>query len=62
MIERIVTDIDSVVAQVRFDGWKWSKAGVREVKKALRRTLMKYKLHKESELFDRAFAYIRQYY
>jgi len=62
MIERIVADIDSVVAQVRFDGWKWSKTGVREVKKALRQTLMKYRLHKEPELFDRAFAYIRQYY
>lgn len=62
MIERIVNDIDTVVAQVRFDGWKWSKAGVREVKRALRKTLMKYKLHKETELFDKAFAYIRQYY
>ena len=62
MIERIVSDIDSVVAQVRFDGWKWSKAGVREVKKALRQTLMKYKLHKEAELFDKAYAYIREYY
>lgn len=62
MVERIVNDIDAVVDQVRFDGWKWSKAGVREVKKALRKTLMRYKLHKESELFDKAFAYIREYY
>ena len=62
MIERIVNDIDAVVEQVRFDGWKWSKAGVREVKRALRKTLMKYKLHKEADLFDKAYAYIRQYY
>ena len=62
MIERIVNDIDTVVAQIRFYGWKWSKAGVREVKRALRKTLMKYQLHKEFDLFDRAYGYIRQYY
>jgi type I restriction enzyme R subunit len=62
IVERIVNDIDTVVAQVRFEGWKWSKTGVREVKKALRQVLMKYRLHKESELFEKAFAYIRQYY
>ena len=62
MIERIVNDIDAMVAQVRFDGWKWSKAGVREIKIALRRTLMTYQLHKHQELFDKAYAYIRQYY
>jgi len=28
----------------------------------LRRTLLKYKLHKDQELFDRAYGYIRQYY
>ena len=37
-------------------------AGEREVKKALRKTLFKYKLHQDQELFDRAYGYIRQYY
>jgi hypothetical protein len=37
-------------------------AGEREVKKALRKTLFKYKLHQDADLFDRAFGYIRQYY
>ena len=37
-------------------------AGEREVQKALRKALLKYKLHTEQELFDRAYGYIRQYY
>jgi type I restriction enzyme R subunit len=36
--------------------------GEREVKRALRGTLLKYQLHREQELFDRAYDYIRQYY
>ena len=35
--------------------------GEREVKKALRKTLFKYRLHQDKELFDRAYGYIRQY-
>jgi hypothetical protein len=32
------------------------------VKKALRKTLWKYQLHEDQDLFDRAYAYIREYY
>lgn len=62
LVERVVTDIDEIVRLVRFDGWQATLAGEREVKKALRKTLFKYKLHQEDELFERAFQYIRQYY
>ena len=62
MVRRIVDDIDEIVRAVRFDGWQATHAGEREVKKALRRTLFKYKLHQNAELFDRAYGYIRQYY
>lgn len=62
MVERVVNDIDNVVRIVRFDGWQWTNSGEREVKQALRKTLLKYKLHKEQDLFDRAYAYIREYY
>ncbi|MBF0381005.1 MAG: type I restriction endonuclease subunit R [Magnetococcales bacterium] len=62
MVERIVGDIDEIVRLVRFPGWQSTSAGEREVQKALRRTLLKYKLHKEQELFDRAYGYIREYY
>jgi hypothetical protein len=34
----------------------------REVKQALRRALLKYKLHTDQDLFDKAYGYIRQYY
>jgi type I restriction enzyme R subunit len=62
IVERIVADIDAIVRVVRFDGWQHTEAGEREVKKALRSTLLKYKLHKDHDLFDRAYEYIRQYY
>ena len=62
IVERIVNDIDSIVRVVRFEGWQQSHAGEREVQKALRKTLKKYQLHRDQELFDKAFAYIKQYY
>lgn len=60
--ERVVKDIDDIVRLVRFDGWQQTIAGEREVKQALRKVLLKYQLHREQELFDRAYGYIRQYY
>lgn len=62
MVERIVNDIDSIVRAVRYPGWQQTTGGEREVQRALRRTLLKYKLHHEQELFDRAYGYIKQYY
>lgn len=62
IVERVVQDIDEIVRQVRFPGWQQTAAGEREVQKALRRSLLKYKLHTDQDLFDRAYGYIRQYY
>ena len=62
MVERIVSDIDEIVRQVRFDGWQNTHAGEREARKALRKTLFKYQLHQDVDLFDRAYGYIREYY
>ena len=62
IVERIVSDIDAIVKQVRFDGWQVTVQGEREVKQALRRALLKYKLHTDQELFDKSYSYIRQYY
>ena len=62
MVRRVVDDIDEIVRAVRFDGWQATHAGEREVKKALRQTLFKYKLHQDAELFERAYRYIREYY
>ena len=62
IVERVVDDIDEIVRFVRFDGWQNTHAGEREVKMALRKTLFKYRLHQDQELFDRAYGYIREYY
>jgi type I restriction enzyme R subunit len=62
IVERIVADIDEIVRRVRFPDWQSTNAGEREVKKALRRTLLKYKLHQDQDLFITAYGYIKQYY
>jgi type I site-specific restriction-modification system R (restriction) subunit len=62
VVERVVADIDEIVRLVRFPGWQQTAAGEREVKKALRKTLLKYQLHQDVDLFERAYSYVRQYY
>lgn len=62
VVERIVNDIDSIVRIVRFPGWQNTASGEREVQKSLRKALLKYKLHRDQVLFDRAYGYIREYY
>ncbi len=60
MVERVVADIDEIVRLVRFPGWQDILAGAREIKKALRKSLFKYKLHADEELFEKAYSYIKQ--
>lgn len=62
IVERIVSDIDSIVRIVRFPGWQTTVASEREVQKSLRKTLLGYQLHKEEELFEKAYGYIKEYY
>ncbi|MCC6627501.1 MAG: type I restriction endonuclease subunit R [Chloroflexi bacterium] len=62
IVERIVADIDDIVKKVRFPDWQRTSQGERLVQRELRRTLLKYKLHTDQELFDKAYSYIRQYY
>ena len=62
MIANIVEDIDKIVRVTRFDGWQDSISGERGIQKALRQTLFKYKLHTEQDLFEKAYAYIREHY
>ena len=61
-IANVVEDIDKIVKATRFDGWQNNYGGQREIKKVLRQTLFKYKLHKEQELFEKAYAYIKEHY
>lgn len=62
VVERIVDDIDTIVRSIRFPGWQQTTSGEREVQKSLRKALLKYKLHKDQVLFDRAYGYIKEYY
>lgn len=62
VVERIVTDIDAIVRIVSFPGWQKTVSGEREVQKSLRKALLKYQLHKDQVLFDRAYSYIKEYY
>ena len=53
---------DEIVRLLPFPNWQNTKAGEREIQKALRKIIyVKYKV-KDQELFDKAFGYIRQYY
>ena len=62
IVERIVSDIDGVVKLVRFNGWQNTIMGRREVKRALRSIIrIKYKIT-DGEVFDKAYAYVEQYY
>ena len=62
VVGRIVDDIDEVVRATRFDGWQETVSGEREIQVVLRKTLLKYKLHTEQDLFERAYGYVRQHY
>jgi len=62
IVERAANGLDEIVRYVRFDGWQNTHAAEREVKMALRKTLFKYKLHQDQDLFDRADGYICAYY
>lgn len=62
IVERIVADIDDIVKKVRFPDWQRTSQGERLVQRELRRTLLKYQLHTDQDLFERAYGYIKQYY
>ncbi len=62
IITNVVEDIDKIVRATRFDGWQNTHTGQKEIQKALRQTLFKYQLHKEPELFEKAYGYIREHY
>ncbi len=62
IVERIVKDIDAIVRKVRFPSWQTSTEGKRLVGKSLRETLLRYQLHKDQDLYAKAYGYIEQYY
>ena len=62
MIRKIVQEIDEIVKKVRFERWQHTIVGEREVKHEITRILLRYGLHKDTELFSKIYGYIREHY
>ena len=61
IVERIVNEIDEIVKIVRFPGWKDTVQGRNDVIKALKSVFIKKRLF-DTELFEKAYGYVEQYY
>jgi type I restriction enzyme R subunit len=62
IIEHVVEQIDEIVRPVRDSGWQTSAPGDREVRRQLRLALSRNALPPTGDLYDRAYAYIRENY
>lgn len=62
IISRVVEEIDALVRPIRGTGWQDSQPGDREVRRQLRLVLRNSGLPPSGELYDRAYAYIREHY
>ena len=62
VVDDVVRDIDTIVKQVSYSGWAENQSGDRTVRKELRSVLSKYGLPLTGDLFDHAYAYVRENY
>jgi type I restriction enzyme R subunit len=62
IVEHVVEQIDAIVKPIRGTSWQESQPGDREVRRQLRLVLKNNGLPPEGELYDRAYAYIREHY
>jgi type I restriction enzyme R subunit len=62
LVEEVVEAVDDIVAPVRGSGWQSSYPGDQAVRRELRLTLRRFSLPPTGELYDRAYAYIRENY
>ena len=62
VIDNVVEQVDSLVTPVRGTGWQTSHPGDRTVRQQLRLILHNNGLPPDGDLFDRAYAYIRENY
>jgi type I restriction enzyme R subunit len=62
IIENVVEQIDEIVRPIRGTGWQTSQPGDREVRRQLRLVLSRNGLPPQGDIFDRAYAYIREHY
>jgi type I restriction enzyme R subunit len=62
IIEHVAEEIDAIVRPIRGTGWQESQPGDREVRKQLRLVLRNSGLPPTGDLYDRAYAYVREHY
>ena len=62
IVDEVVEAVDELVAPVRGSGWQTSRPQDQEVRRQLRITLRRFTLPVKGELFDHAYAYIRENY
>ena len=62
IVEHIAGEIDAIVRPMRGTGWQESQPGDREVRKQLRLVLSRSGLPATGDLYDRAYAYVREHY
>jgi len=62
IVSNVVEQIDALVRPIRGTRWQESQPGDREVRQQLRRVFKNSGLPPSGELYDRAYAYIREHY
>ncbi|WP_148417817.1 hypothetical protein [Lawsonella clevelandensis] len=62
LVENLAKEIDQLANDVTFAGWNSKSQGDQEVKKRLRRLLMKYQLPPVGELFEALYTYVAEHY
>ena len=62
IVSKVVEDIDMLVRPIRGTHWQESQPGDREVRRQLRLILKNSGLPPSGDLYDRAYAYIREHY
>ena len=62
IVSKVVGDIDALVRPIRGTHWQESQPGDREVRRQLRLVLKNSGLPPSGDLYDRAYAYIREHY
>lgn len=62
IVERIVSDIDGIVRIVRFEGWQNVSTGRKMISRNLRDVIMRKYRIKDTEVFNKAYSYVEQYY
>jgi type I restriction enzyme R subunit len=62
IIEHVAEEIDAIVRPIRGTGWQESQPGDRDVRRQLRLVLRNSGLPPTGDLYDRAYAYVREHY